>query len=268
MIAWTRLPTLAALLACGCAHGFDRNALRERLNDGSVQSNDADIAEVRELKPQLRFPCRIAVYLKPAPGHDWRWTPEDRAAMEKWAEALKKDGVASEVIMLPEVLTGKGEPKELRLAAAKVGADALFVVHGAAQTDSYKNFAAVLDFTLVGGLVIPGSHKDTLFLMEGVLLDVDNGYIYTGVQAEGVGKVRRPTFVIDERDAVLPAKTQAVARFGDEVLKQMRALASKPCLPCAPPAPVPSAGPVVPPAGFFGAAALSVTKAPAAPAPK
>jgi len=65
--------------------------------------------------------------------------------MEQWAAALKKDGIASEVFPLPEMLTGRGDVKELRLAAAKCGADALFIIHGAAQTDSYKNFAAVIN---------------------------------------------------------------------------------------------------------------------------
>ena len=216
---------LAPVLLVGCADGFDHHVLQQRLGDAALQSPDAAISEVRELKPQLRLPCRIAVYLKPSSDHDWRWTPEDKAAMELWAAALKQDGIAADVFTLPEVLVGKGEKtdlKDLRLAAARCGADVLFVVHGAAQTDSYKNFAAVFNITVVGGYVVPGSHKDSLFLMEGVLLDVDNGYIYTGVQAEGVGKIMRPTFVIEERDAVTLAKTRAVFQFGEQTLKRMR----------------------------------------------
>ena len=218
---------LLPLVLCGCAQGFDRNALQERLNDGTLQSPDAAIVEARGLKPQLRFPCRIAVYLKPG-DRDWRWTPEDKAAMGQWAATLKTDGIAADVFPLPDMLAGKGDMKELRVAAAKCGADVLFVIHGAAQTDSYKNFAAVLNITVVGGYVVPASHKDTLFLMEGVLLDVDNGYVYTGVQAEGVGKIMRPTFVIEEKDAITLAKTKAVAQFGDEVLNRMRTLSGKP----------------------------------------
>jgi hypothetical protein len=227
VFSWKRLFVLPVLL-CGCTHGFDRDALRERLNDGTLQSPDAAIAEARGLKPQLRFPCRIAVYLKPANGRDWHWTPEDRAAMDLWAATLKKEGIAADVFPLPEMLSGKGEVKDLRLAAAQCGADALFVIHAAAQTDSYKNFAAVFNLTIVGGYVVPASHKDTLFAIEGVLFDVENGYIYTGVQAEGVGKILRPTFVIDEKDSVALAKTKAVAQFGDELLNRMRALAAAP----------------------------------------
>jgi rhombotail lipoprotein len=211
-------------ILCGCANGFDRAALRERLNDGSLQMTDQDIAAARAMKPQLRFPCRIAVYLKPG-YNEWRWSHEDRAAMEAWANTLKQEGIASEVFPIPEMLAGKGDVKELRLAAAKCGADVLFLIHGAAQTDSYKIPASVFNLTVVGGYIIPGSHKDTLFMMEGVLLDVDNGYIYTAVQAEAVGKIIRPTFVIEDKDAITSARTKAVAEFGTEVVKRMRTMA-------------------------------------------
>jgi hypothetical protein len=230
VVVWTRPLLLVPVLLCGCvAHGVDRNTIQERLNDGSLQTSDTSVAEVRGLKPQLQFPCRIAVYMKPGE-HDWRWSPEDKAAMLQWGEVLKHEGIASDVFTLPDLLVsdGKADVKGLRLAAARCGADALLVIHGAAQTDSYKNFATVFDLTIVGGYVIPASHRDSLFAIEAVLLDVDNGYIYTAVQAEGEGKIIRPTFVIDDKDAVAKAKAKALAQFGQEVLAHMRALAATP----------------------------------------
>lgn len=216
------------LIPLGCAHGFDRDALRERLNDGTLQINDKAIAEARELRPQLKLPCRVALYLVPPRDRDWRWTPEDKAHLDALAAALKNEGVASDVLPLPEMLAGKGELKDLRLAAAQCGADVLFVVRGAAQTDSYKNFASVLNLTVVGGYTVPGSHRDTLFVLEGVLLDVDNGYVYGGVQAEGVGKIVRPTFVIEDKDSVALAKKAALAQFTTETLDRMKRLAVVP----------------------------------------
>jgi hypothetical protein len=152
--------------------------------------------------------------------------------MQQWGAELKREGIASDVFALPEFVvnssTGKSDLMALRLAAARCGADALFVVHAATQTDSYKNFATVFDLTIIGGYIIPASHRDSLFAIEGVLLDVDNGYIYTAVQAEGEGKIIRPTFVIEDKDAVAKAKAQALILFGNEVLNHMRALAATP----------------------------------------
>jgi hypothetical protein len=235
------LIALVPVLACGCvSHGFDRAAIQQRLNDGTLQVTDEAIAEARATRAQLRLPCRIAVYFKPADHGDWWWTTEDRAALAPWAAALKQEGIAAEVFQLPEMLVGKGEAKDLRLAAAKCGADVLLVIRGAAQTDSYQNPAAMLYLTGVGGFLVPGSHRDSLFVMEGCLLDVDNGYVYTGVQSEGVGKIIRPTFLIEDRDAIGLARTKAVAKFGEEFFGRMRTLAVCPVVPpliVGPPAP-------------------------------
>jgi hypothetical protein len=231
VLVWKFLPVVVPILLLGCTGGFNRSAIQERLNDGSLQSSDTAIADTRGLKPQLQFPCRIALYLKPGQ-HDWRWTAEDKGAMQQWAGELKREGIASDVFPLPELVVnsgdGKTDVKGLRLAAAKCGADALFVIHAAAQTDSHKNFATVFDLTIIGGYVIPSSHRDSLFMIEGVLFDVDNGYIYTAVQAEGEGKILRPTFVIEDKDAVEKAKVKALKQFGDEVLNHMRVLAATP----------------------------------------
>ena len=224
---WKSQTLLVPVLLCGCATGFDRAALEERLNDGTLQMKDCDIAEARATRAQLRLPCRIAVYLKPSNCTTWRWSAEDKAVLEPLAAALRREGIATEVFPLPDMLTGKGDMKEVRVAAARCGADVLLVIHGAAQTDSYKNVAAALDLTVVGGFIVPGSHKDSLFMIEGCLLDVDNEFVYTGAQAEGVGKIIRPTFVIDEKDAIVLAKKKALEQFGDEFLHRMRNLAAR-----------------------------------------
>ncbi len=234
MNAWKALICCAPALLAGCANGFNRDLLRERLNDGSLQVTDAAIAEARSLKPQLKFPCRIAYCLKPSHRGDWRWSADDRAALEPLAGMLKREGIASEVFALPDMLVGKGELKELQLAAAKCGADVLLVVDGASQSDSYMNPAAVLYLTIVGGYLVPGSHVDSLFMIEGCLFDVDNGFLYTSAQAEGVGKIVRPSFLIEEKDAITKAKTQAIGKFSDALLRQMKSLPESVVPPPAP----------------------------------
>jgi len=155
--------------------------------------------------------------------------------MQQWAVELQREGIASDVFPLPELVVnnndGKTDVKGLRLAAARCGADALFLIHGAEQTDSYKNFATVFDITVLGGFFIPSSHRDSLFMAEGVLFDVDNGFIYTAVLAEGEGKIIRPTFLVENKDAVEKAKTKAIKQFGDELLNRMRVLAATPPSP-------------------------------------
>ncbi len=134
-------------------------------------------------------------------------TPEDKTNLTHWADELKKAGDRQRRLHAPRPRFANVDGKtDVRRACGSrppvAGADVLFVIHGAAQTESYRNLASVFDLTIVGGFIVPASHRDSLFTIEGVLLDVDNGYIYTTVQVEGEGKIMRPTFVIEDRDAV------------------------------------------------------------------
>ena len=144
--------------------GFDRGCAVERLQkEGGDQSlQDKEIQEVSGTKPQLAFPCRIAVYLKPPSGGDWRWTSQDKEILNRSAKELEKEGIASSIILMSGVFAKDGDLKHLHMEAARYGADALLVIQGAQQTDSYLNPAAVLNLTVVGGFIIPASHRDTL----------------------------------------------------------------------------------------------------------
>src|SRR5882672_4963444 len=150
---------LSLLVASGCfATGFDRGALVERLQkEGVYEVQDKEIQEVRALKPQLAFPCRIAVYLKPPSGGDWRWTTQDKEILSHSAKVLEKEGSASSIIPMSGMFAKDGDLKHLRREAARYGADALLVIQGVQQTDSYLNPAAVLNLTVVGGFIIPAS---------------------------------------------------------------------------------------------------------------
>ncbi len=144
--------------------------------------------------------------------------------MEGWAEALRKEGIATEVSFMSTMFSQGETIQELRAAAAKHGADALLVLEGAAVTDSYMNPAALFNVTVVGGFLVPGSHRDALFLMEGGLVGVNNGFLYASMEAEGEGRTLAPTFIIEAKDAIERAKQEAITAFGPELLRRMRNL--------------------------------------------
>jgi hypothetical protein len=217
---------LLVLGLCGCAvtsSGFDRAVLATRMQEENLQITDDDIRQIQCLKPQLNFPCRIAVALK-GDCNGWRWTAKDKQMMEAWANTLRQEGIASEVIFMSSMFMHGETLKDMRAAAAKHGADALLVLQGGAMTESYMNPAAVFNVTVVGGFVVPGSHRDALFLIQAGLVDVSNGFLYASMETEGEGSTLAPTFIIEEKDAIDRAKQEALTRFGPEVLLRMRNL--------------------------------------------
>lgn len=221
------------LAGCVATSGFNRTLLEGRLHEETNKVTDNDIQQIQTLKPQLHFPCRIAVALQAGAG-EWRWTPKDRQAMETWAAALRQEGIASDVIFMSTMFMSGDTLKDLRASAARYGADALLLIKGAAVTDSRLNPLAVLDLTVVGGFLVPGSHRDALYKMDGGLIDVNNGYLYVSMETEGEGSTLAPTFIIEEKDAIEHAKQAALTAFGPELLLRMRNLTASFTLAAAP----------------------------------
>jgi hypothetical protein len=211
---------LSTLVLSGCAHDYQHAGLRARLQDEGLQVVDEEICNALAMKPQLTFPCRIAVHL--APGRDWRWTAQDKALMEQWAIALREEGIASDVFLMSDMFVTGISLKDLRVAAARHGADALFVIQGKAEVEKRLNAAAVFNVTGIGGYLVPASHREALFTMQGGLLDVGNSFLYASVESEGEAALMRPTFLIEDKDAITKAKDQALARFGPALLQRLR----------------------------------------------
>lgn len=215
-------PLLAVM---GCTTGFDRVALHQQLNGNAFLVNDADIEKVLALKPQIRFPANVAVYLDSGRFGEWRWDAQDKQALTDWGEALKHEGIAASFFLIPDLIVGEKQNLDsLRVAAARCGADVLLVIRGASQNNTYKNATAALNLTVVGGYVVPSTHCDSLFVMQGALIDVGNGFVYGSVETEGKGSIVRPKFTLEEKVATDEARRQALKRFGPELIHRMRNL--------------------------------------------
>src|SRR5262249_47178876 len=219
------VPLLAVAALAGCATGgLNRTGLVPRMQSEPLQVNDDEIKQALALKPQLSFPCRVAFYFDPAGCGSWHWTARDKDLLRQVAESLHQDGVVTDFVPLSPSFAGGGTLKDLRVAAAKYGADALFVVKGVAQSRKTLNPAAVLNLTVVGGFIAPGSTCDAVFRMEGLLIDVSNGFLYATVESEGEGWTVGPTFVAEGDWAVERAKRRAVESFGPELVQRVRGL--------------------------------------------
>jgi rhombotail lipoprotein len=220
----------------GCARGFDRGALRDQLNHESpAQISNSDIQKALELKPQLSFPFRLAVYLQRDQAErraygdslrslNWRWEGEDKDNILSVAEKLRSEGVVSDMFIIPPARVAKDDLAGIRLAAAEHGADAVLVVNGITDVDRYNNFASFLYLTVVGMWVVPGTHADSLFVLDGAMWDVKNQYLYLSVESEGLASKTGPQMILKDRDSVSEAKKQALQSFGPELEKRLLAV--------------------------------------------
>ncbi len=225
-----------ALVVAGCATGFHRQALQQRLEGQPLEVSDEEIRAALEKKPQIRFPINLAVHLIAdtvpsgndvrlwGPTAGWRWSQVDVERIEQWAQSLRQAGIVSNMFVMSQLVSAGNDPRSVRLAGAKHGADAVLVIKGVAEVDRYVNPSAILNLLILPGYFVPASHRDALFMMRAAIWDVANEFLYLSVDAEGEARMKGPTFRIRDSDAIDSAKSLALESFGKEFLKRMHAL--------------------------------------------
>lgn len=224
------------LAGCAASKGFDRGVLR-----GSLGQNvtDQDIQSVLDRKPQLPTPFKLGVYLNSS-GSNYRrafWTDAEKNALLAYGNQLKEAGVVSDIYMVSDATVQGGyrstfpnngnSLKDLRLAAARYGADAVLIVNDASSVDRYNNPAAFLYWTIVGAYLVPGTHSDALVMIKASLWDVRNEYLYATEEAEGIAKRIGPAFVIEDVDSIDQAKKIAIEGFGKKLTDRLIRLNTK-----------------------------------------
>ena len=242
-------------LLVGCATGYNRgemasalksakpNYVSSELSKPNYVSSELSVEEIERMKPQLKFPARIAVAppVQTYTYHRWgtqgslgNWNSEEIAVIESWQEPLRAAGVAEDIVVLPSSLVkdceyGDAECrlKAQRAAAARVHADALLIVTLATATDEYVNPASFLYFSIIGMWFVPASHRDALTVAEGVLLDNRNEYLYVFARGEGEKQSVRPIMYADTPAAVKVSRIEALKSFGSAFLEQARRLSIK-----------------------------------------
>jgi rhombotail lipoprotein len=219
-----------ALGGCVASKGFDRGVLRDSL-DRSV--TDQDIKAVLELKPQLPSPFKLGIYFNYS-GSNYRrafWTDTEINALLAYANQLKEAGIVSDIYVVSDATVQMRNPraipiyatslKDLRLAAARYGSDALLIVNDVSSVDRYNNPAAFLYWTIVGAYLVPGTHSDALVMIKASLWDVRNEYLYATEEAEGIAKRIGPAFVIEDVDSIDQAKKIAIEDFGKKLTERL-----------------------------------------------
>jgi len=79
---------------------------------------------------------------------------------------------------------------------------------------------SVLNLTLVGMVIVPGHHKEALTIIEGVVFDNRNEYVYLVASAEATSVATAPLALLDDRDASRKSRLGALHRFGDALARE------------------------------------------------
>ncbi|MBV8880061.1 MAG: hypothetical protein JO332_08865 [Planctomycetaceae bacterium] len=222
---------LLGMAASGCQAGFDRAGMIGQLQqDQPIVFDDADILRIEQARPQLQCPFRLAVVPPTLFNHRVYGEPGEtegqRREIMAWGDRLRREGVVSDLIIIPDILTSQSHSqnsiKDIRVAAARLQADAVLILRSTTDTDAYVNPLSVLDLTLVGMFLVPAHHRDALTIVEGMVLDNRNQYVYFAGSAEGKGATLAPLASVDAKDAVKDSRCEALKAFGELLVREGR----------------------------------------------
>ncbi|HAK60813.1 MAG TPA: hypothetical protein DCO77_10590 [Nitrospiraceae bacterium] len=222
---------LLFVTACASSRGFDRGTLRSQISDQKVVT-EKDIQKTLALKPQLPDPFKLAIYFAP-PKSDrwywrvWNWRSEDKDMFLAVANEAKSRGAISEAVIFSDDIVEGSDNRAIRMAAARVGADAVLIMRGTSDIDRYNNAWGYTYALIVTPLFIPGTEADGIFMANASMWDVRNQFLYMTAEAEGTSHQTKPAAFIEEDRLIKAAKADALAALKRELSTRLMKLVSK-----------------------------------------
>lgn len=229
LVIITRLLLMAltvAVVAAGCSasKGFNPSIMKESFDGDKVPVTDEEIARLLALKPQIKQPFHLGIYLK---SRYYSWSQLDMDSQDAggaWIKELKSSGIVNKVTFISPLTVARDDLMNIRMGAARHQVDAVLVVDSASDVDRYNNFLSVLYLTIIGLFIVPGTHADSLVLVKGALWDVRNEYLYLTVEGEGRASKIGTAVLLDDIDSLKIARKNALDDFIKNTLISLKTL--------------------------------------------
>ena len=227
----TRMLPLALILT-SCASTLNPPGMQETLQERRPLYSHASIEELEALEPQIDGPFRLGI-APPVGIHQWGetygvWSEDERAALEKWAEEAQQAGWITEVEFLSSFLVDNAPSQDslllgIREAGARQNVDAVLVIQAVSEDSQWMNALAILDLTLIGAFFAPGHSTEAVAILEGLIVDTRNEYVYAAATGMGeTGERTRTLAMIDEAtdQARRDARMMALNALGEDLMVQ------------------------------------------------
>ena len=144
---------------------------------------------------------------------------------DAWRQALEGTGLVRVVFISSVILSADPRFHDLRIAAARLRADAVFLYASASSRAQGANLGAWLYLTVVGAFAVPGTQSAVLTFSKGVCFDVANEFLEFAVEGEDERSRTRPWY-FEDLDAMERDSTKAaVGVLREETVRALEARA-------------------------------------------
>jgi len=149
---------------------------------------------------------------------------EDKDA---WRSALEGTGLVRVVFISSVIVAPDPEFHEIRIAAARLHADAVFLYASATSRAYAGNLGSWLYLTVIGTALVPGNQYAVLTFSKGVCVDVRNEFLQFAVEGEDERAAMRPWLFEDCDELARESTASAVALLREETVRALQSRASQ-----------------------------------------
>jgi hypothetical protein len=156
--------------------------------------------------------------------------------VSSYADSLVKEGGVSKYFFIPEQDRPLQDLGEAMKTASENGADALLTVRGVINVSKYINPLGILDPTIIGALVLPGSNMDVTILVRLELWDMKSRKSLISIKSDSVKRDVNTTLFIrtnsaNTENAVKAVKVEAIRTLLIDFKKRFAGIRFQPAPP-------------------------------------
>jgi hypothetical protein len=224
-----------SLSACSASRGLQKDQIFEQLRQIPLVEQTEQEKNESETRPKT--PLTIAVhFIDPSLGRRtksgnalaWHWTEKNRASF------LPESSLPQKIRNQVRFINLRPEPPaseslslaELQKEAAQKKADALLVVVGASDTDTFTTDLAWTYFLLLPMLFVPASRTEVIFQTRASLWAINSPHLFLSAEADSLSRRDSPLAFIREQEQIIDAKTSSIQVLGKKVAELLSSFLS------------------------------------------
>lgn len=217
------IPAMALLFLVGCTMGYDKAAAESRLKKITLDN-------ISQKPNIIRTPLKVAVFADMETMNSSEefaetcdWSTGDKKLIVSYLVNLQELGYISDYFGIPDSPDFQMQDINCLIdEAKKQDADVLITLRGIIKVNRYFNPAAILDLTVLGACLFPGSNCDALLLVDMDMWNVKGKDCVLAVKGEGIKRISEPTFLLEPDDAIIPARRDTLRKVLAEFKKRCR----------------------------------------------
>jgi rhombotail lipoprotein len=190
------------------------------------EATNKAVQDILKIEPTVRFSKEKSITIAIAEVGEQGLETIRQEDKDAWREELEKTGLVKVIFISDVILSANPGFHEMRLAAARLHADAMLLYAVADTQERASNLGAFLYLTIAGVFFVPGTESAVLTFAKGACFDVENEFLEFTVEGEDERMTRRPYYFLDGEQQRIDSRKAALDILRSETERAIKSRAA------------------------------------------